>query len=147
MEKLSKTLKIAAAVATVLLLAFLAWSCVDMYLAGSSAENLTESGLHIYPVFSRDAVAARLRPLLPWTLAYIVLLCVCTAVTAKDKAKREKISNTVYVRAAEGKNTGLIRLVLLAAAILFILLGVVNGGAGDVLIKAKNICTECIGLG
>ncbi|MBQ3210031.1 MAG: hypothetical protein IJB09_00870 [Oscillospiraceae bacterium] len=147
MEKLSSTLKIAVAVATVLLLAFLAWSCVDMYLAGSSAENLTESGLHIYPVFSRDAVAARLRPLLPWTVAYIGLLCVCTAVTAKDKVKRNRSSNAAYARAGEGKNTGLVRMVLLAAAILFILLGVMNGGAGDVLIKAKNICTECIGLG
>lgn len=147
MEKLSKTLKIAVAVATVLILAFLAWSCVDMYLAGNSAGNLTESGLHIFPVFSRDAVAARLRPLLPWTVAYIVLLFVCTAVTAKDKAKRGKTSDKMYARPVEGKKTGLVRMVLFAAAILFILLGVVNGGAGDVLIKAKNICTECIGLG
>lgn len=32
-------------------------------------------------------------------------------------------------------------------AISFIIAGVLNGGAGDVLIKAINICTECIGLG
>lgn len=147
MEKLSKTLKILLAAATVLLLAFLAWSCVDMYLAGNSAENLTESGLHIFPVFSRDAVAARLKSMLPWLAFYIVLLCVCTAVTAKDKAKRRAASDTMYTRPVEVKHIRLIRTALIAAAILFILLGVVNGGAGDVLIKAKNICTECIGLG
>lgn len=147
MEKLSKTLKIAMAVATVLLLAFLAWSCVDMYLAGNSAENLTESGLHIFPVFSRDTVAARLKSMLPWLAFYIVLLCVCTAVTAKDKAKREKASDKIYARPVEVKHIRLIRMALIAAAILFILLGAMNGGAGDVLIKAKNICTECIGLG
>ncbi|MBQ7139309.1 MAG: thioredoxin [Clostridia bacterium] len=40
-----------------------------------------------------------------------------------------------------------LRLLILCAAIVFILLGVMNGGAYDVLVKAINICTECIGLG
>lgn len=39
------------------------------------------------------------------------------------------------------------RAALLALAILFVLLGVMNGGAGDVLMKAIAVCTECIGLG
>ena len=42
---------------------------------------------------------------------------------------------------------GAIRLVLGGAAIVFIVLGVMNGGLRDVLVKAINICTECIGLG
>lgn len=37
--------------------------------------------------------------------------------------------------------------VLLAAAILMIVLGAINGGALDVLAKAVRICSECIGLG
>lgn len=32
-------------------------------------------------------------------------------------------------------------------AVVFIIVGIVNGGAKDVLVKAINICTECIGLG
>ena len=32
-------------------------------------------------------------------------------------------------------------------AVTFIFLGIFNGGANDVLLKAINICTECIGLG
>lgn len=40
-----------------------------------------------------------------------------------------------------------LRAVLYAAAILLIALGVSNGGLWDVLVKAVNICTECIGLG
>lgn len=32
-------------------------------------------------------------------------------------------------------------------AVLFIILGIVNGSMSDVLTKAINICTECIGLG
>lgn len=37
--------------------------------------------------------------------------------------------------------------IVFAVAVTFIILGIVNGGANDVLIKAINICTECIGLG
>ena len=40
-----------------------------------------------------------------------------------------------------------VRWILLALAGLFIILGVINGGANDVLVKAINLCTECIGLG
>lgn len=40
-----------------------------------------------------------------------------------------------------------IRCVGLAVAIIFIVVGVFNGSAEDVLTKAVKICTECIGLG
>ena len=40
-----------------------------------------------------------------------------------------------------------LRLALYAAAAVLIVLGVLNGGLRDVLVKAANICTECIGLG
>lgn len=36
---------------------------------------------------------------------------------------------------------------VLAVAVVFIIIGVFNGGMGDVLAKAIRICTECIGLG
>lgn len=36
---------------------------------------------------------------------------------------------------------------ILAVAVTFIIIGVFNGGMGDVLAKAIRICTECIGLG
>ena len=40
-----------------------------------------------------------------------------------------------------------IRGAVLLIALLFIALGITNGGMADVLSKAINICTECIGLG
>ncbi len=40
-----------------------------------------------------------------------------------------------------------IRAVILVVAIVFIIVGIFNGGADDVLDKAVKICTECIGLG
>ena len=40
-----------------------------------------------------------------------------------------------------------VRIALVGCAVLFIVLGIVNGGMADVLNKAIKICTECIGLG
>lgn len=56
---------------------------------------------------------------------------------------------TERIRAVLSKKSVLIgvRIVLLSVAVLFILLGILNDGIGDVLGKAAAICTECIGLG
>ena len=40
-----------------------------------------------------------------------------------------------------------VRLVIALLALGFIVLGLINGQARDVLNKAINICTECLGLG
>ena len=40
-----------------------------------------------------------------------------------------------------------LRVAVLALSVVFIIDGITNGGFSDVLIKAINICTECIGLG
>ena len=40
-----------------------------------------------------------------------------------------------------------VRCVVLAVGVLFVLLGIFNGGMSDVVQKAIKICTECIGLG
>lgn len=40
-----------------------------------------------------------------------------------------------------------VRGVILAIGVVFIIVGALNGGARDVLVKAINICQECIGLG
>lgn len=40
-----------------------------------------------------------------------------------------------------------VRIALLVAGLALVIVGIFDGGANDVLIKAINICTECIGLG
>lgn len=40
-----------------------------------------------------------------------------------------------------------VRIAVFAVAVAFIIWGILNGGADDVLIKAINICRECIGIG
>lgn len=45
------------------------------------------------------------------------------------------------------RTAAVIRLVLMILAVILLAAGVRNGGMRDVLVKAINICTECIGLG
>ncbi len=40
-----------------------------------------------------------------------------------------------------------LRIVLLAVGVVCVVVGIQNGGMADVFEKAKNICTQCIGLG
>lgn len=61
----------------------------------------------------------------------------------KLSAKGQKPS----AKAARGRGVPAARIALGAAAVALIALGVSNGGMRDVLVKAINICTECIGLG
>ena len=74
--------------------------------------------------------------------------------TAKQSIRIEgKLLKTAPASAritpAAGKRTGIAaaRLVLLVAALGLLVYGFVAGGTADVLAKAVNICTECIGLG
>lgn len=50
---------------------------------------------------------------------------------------------------SENKKTLLFdfKVIIILVGILFIILGILNGGVGDVLQKAVRICTECIGMG
>ena len=88
----------------------------------------------------------------PW--AAVALLAVYVALRACDRSCLRE------AEALRGQPTGkpaplqekpfpasVLRADLYAAAIVFIVLGVMNGGLYDVLVKAINICTECIGLG
>lgn len=47
----------------------------------------------------------------------------------------------------ENVNRRALRAALWIVALALIVAGIANGGLRDVLYKAKNICTECIGLG
>ena len=47
----------------------------------------------------------------------------------------------------EGHAKLIVRAVVFVVAVVFIILGIFNGGMSDVLGKAVRICTECIGLG
>ena len=253
MEKKEKLLRILLTAATVLLLALLAWQCLDIYLVGNSPANLDASGLHIQSVYRAEDVIARLKGLRIWVIGYLALLvAVCVmvpggvrkgsagamepenrlrlmkkklaelpeAARAEELLRKKVMYGTAAVMAvcaalslsyllnranftswdletvmgqmlvhtlpwiiaafaaviaasfvcrrsmereinllkgvsgnkapeAAPKTFPVryVRIALYALAITLIVLGINNGGMRDVLIKAINICTECIGLG
>ena len=61
--------------------------------------------------------------------------------------KNETKSNTLVSNDGKEKNYSLIQVFVIIFSLLLIAAGIFNGGLKDVLIKAINICTECIGLG
>lgn len=64
-------------------------------------------------------------------------------IPASDSTKAED-SETAGL--SENK-VSILRFVILAIAISILIYGFISGGTADVLAKAANICTECIGLG
>lgn len=68
---------------------------------------------------------------------------------SKDIAipKELEIFDKVSKVASHDITLWVVRGIVFVLAVTFIGLGIWNGGAHDVLIKAINICTECIGLG
>lgn len=89
----------------------------------------------------------------PWVIvAFGVMIAASLAFgrsVEKELAILREAPKAAPKKAPEGCRVPLtpLRLVLYVIAIVFIVLGVMNGGLRDVLVKAINICTECIGLG
>ena len=94
---------------------------------------------------------------LPWIAAGLGVLLI-GALLEEKSIRREIEAARAQLRAGKGgrpaavgsppaRGAGAIRILLLLAAGVLIVLGALNGSLEDVLRKAINICTECIGLG
>ena len=122
----------------------LAAGAVGIYLEGTArvAENPRES------IYTAERAAEKRAPAVPLLIAAAALAVLGIALGAKDpKAGKPAGKAACAPPAAELKNAGVIRAAVVVAAAAFILAGVLNGSARDVLIKAIHICTECVGLG
>lgn len=138
-----KLLRIVCALACLGLLLMPALACLDIYLDGSL------SGLDA--PFSPEAIGERFVIIAPM-MGIFLLFAIGSALALKFLGKsreRDRKAAAPCSNMAEGalKKPWIPRAVLLLAAAVFILLGVMNLGARDVLYKAIAICTECIGLG
>ncbi len=73
------------------------------------------------------------------------------AIKSGASAPADNTAETSSVRAFFSTNEAPItlglRIAFIGCGVLFIILGIFNGGVSDVLVKAVNICAECIGLG
>lgn len=64
----------------------------------------------------------------------------------KTLPKKEKLTDTSLLKTTD-KKILIIKIVIVTVAVGVLIFGAVTGGFADVLTKAVNICTECIGLG
>ena len=97
---------------------------------------------------------------------FLISAVICIAYVYVEKALIDKQVKAIKMLIAAGKATKIetvecseckckkeryavisARIIILVLSVVFIALGITNGGMADVLSKAINICTECIGLG
>lgn len=77
-----------------------------------------------------------------------------------QKSRRQEMGLTALLRRGESRDreetvktknpvntVRVLRAIFIVAALIFLIVGAASGGFADVLTKAVNICTECIGLG
>ena len=113
-------------------------ACLGIYLSGEP--------------FSREAVALAFGP-----IAVPVYLCIALVIggvildavypaEARKQASRKKITPSP-TPAMKGHKLLYLRLALLCVGIGIFVYGFFAGGTADVMTKAVNICTECVGLG
>lgn len=133
----------ALAVLTLLLAAGLIWSAVDLYAAGRALRQ-TEPAAVIY---RPEAVSARLEFLLPVLFLWLAALATALAAGAGRKRPAPDRKAPQTGESAASPRVRVLRAVLLGLALVLLLLGVLGGGLREVLLKAANLCTECIGLG
>lgn len=105
---------------------------------------------------SRDlepVVGAMLIHVVPWVAVAFICMMVVEQLNYKsmlaeiEEAKKAPKRQPEPAKAQNMKVRSIARVALYAAAVVMLVAGVLNGGMRDVLVKAVNICTECIGLG
>lgn len=139
----------------VLLACAIATLCYMLNTANFPSENITAE------------IFALVSNVLPWIAIAFVALIVGTVLSNVIATKRvteikaliklgngqhaspEQLQFVATLRKLLSNNITLwvVRGIVFVVAVTFIVIGILNGGAHDVLIKAINICTECIGLG
>lgn len=144
-----------AVVSAILLGCSIAVLCYMLNTANFLSENIT------------NEIFALVKHVLPWIAVAFVTLIVATLLSniiAKkriceiktiiklgngEKASPQQLQFVAAARKLLSNNVTLwiARGIVFVVGVTFVVIGIVNGGARDVLIKAINICTECIGLG
>ncbi len=143
---------------TVILAAALIWQALSIYIAGNSAANLDANGLYKSAVYSREIAESHLQPLMwpgiMWAVmaigGFFVKNCLPGNTVQKKKKKGAAMQLEHDMKREKEKpvrSKSSVRILLYVIAVIFVILGIFNHGMRDVLVKAINICTECIGLG
>ncbi len=140
-RRVSQISRLLFSVLTLCLSGAVGWSVLRIWREGAARRG--EDPLAV--IYSPESAAAYGRRLLPLLLLWLVSL---GAALFLGRGSRERLPRgAVVMRPVREAAKPRLRGLLLALALLLILLGILDGGARQVLVKAVNICTECIGLG
>lgn len=130
---------------TFLLAGGLCWATLAIWLEGRALRATDPAAV----IFTPAAVSARLRWVLPVLVMWLaaLLTALCAGGGRRTPGRARAANRNPNEKPTSERKIGLLWFGLLALSAALIVLGVWNGGLRDVLIKAANICTECIGLG
>ena len=136
-----------------------AGSAVSIYLEGTAyqAQGHPEAW-----IFTREKAMEAFGTFVPVLALAVVMTLICVIKGIRDdsqdkpvadpdlisiyKAERET-ERDIQAEAAKAKKLRAVKITVLIAAVIFVIAGIRNGSMEDTLIKAINICTECVGLG
>lgn len=124
--------------------------CVFLYLDGK--KKVTAGTAEF--IFTRSSSLSFLKLFVFPVIILVLLLILAAYLKVRTKEMRPYLDSGV-TKALRQKESISVRkrmdkrgyLIGYGLAVVLIIVGIMNGGARDVLIKAINICTECIGLG
>ena len=136
-----------------------AGSAISIYLKGAAyqAQGHPEAW-----IFTREKAMEAFGTFAPVLALAVVMTLICVIKGIRDdsqdkpvadpdlisiyKAERET-ERDIQAEAAKAKKLRAVKIAVLIAAVIFVIAGIRNGSMEDTLIKAINICTECVGLG
>ena len=133
----------------------LAAGALSLYFDGAARQA---RGDLFYYMFTREKAGMKLAPILPLLVFALGITAAGLVLGIRDEnadkpVRDEKLLRDLgsirdrAVHGAADRKTFTLRTAILAAALLLIILGILNGGLDDVLAKGATICTECVGLG
>ena len=136
-------------VSALLWTALAVWVCIQAVCIWQEGTALREAGDVMAPVYTPEKVAERLAPVVPVFAAAVVMAAAGIILGIHGEAGTGT-KPALQMTEKKPPKAGALRAVRLAVLILAAILlaaGIQNGSMQDVLIKAINLCTECIGLG
>ena len=137
----------------------IAVSAIYIYLTGRAYQS---QGHPEGWIFTREKATEILGMFAPVLILAIVITVICIAKGIRDSSQDKPVADPDVISlykaereagfdaaaaASKEKKLLIVKIALLVVAVLFIIAGIANGSMEDVLIKAVNICTECVGLG
>ncbi len=133
----------------------LAAGALSLYFDGAAKQ--AEGDLFCY-MFTRERVVGKLLPVFPLLCCAIGLTVAGVILGIRDENESIPVKDETLLRnigsiremavnQEADRKTTILRTAVLTAAVILIVLGILNGGLEDVLAKGATICTECVGLG